>query len=153
MRLPMVKGVVFLGGPNRVVDGSPVQPDAAILSSGIPCLAVGCPDLREINREAFDEVSVRSFVFDVCGCETSWTMEAFIDEQVRQLRAQIGGERVFREELGANLIYVDAMTTTVAHPDWALLERITQRIITEVKGVNRVVYDLTPKPTGTIEWE
>jgi GMP synthase (glutamine-hydrolysing) len=48
---------------------------------------------------------------------------------------------------------VDAMTATIAHPEWAVLERITQRIITEVKGVNRVVYDLTPKPTGTIEWE
>ncbi|MBR5721417.1 MAG: glutamine-hydrolyzing GMP synthase subunit GuaA, partial [Clostridia bacterium] len=34
-----------------------------------------------------------------------------------------------------------------------LLDRITRRIITEVKGVNRVLYDLTPKPTGTIEWE
>jgi GMP synthase (glutamine-hydrolysing) len=48
---------------------------------------------------------------------------------------------------------VDAMTATVAHPDWALLDRITARIIHEVPGVNRVCYDLTPKPTGTIEWE
>lgn len=48
---------------------------------------------------------------------------------------------------------IDAMTATIAHLDWALLDRITQRIIHEVKGVNRVVYDLTPKPTGTIEWE
>lgn len=48
---------------------------------------------------------------------------------------------------------VDAMTATIAHPEWALLDRITRRIITEVAGVNRVVYDLTPKPTGTIEWE
>ncbi len=48
---------------------------------------------------------------------------------------------------------VDAMTAAIEHPDWALLDRITARIVTEVKGVNRVVYDLTPKPTGTIEWE
>lgn len=48
---------------------------------------------------------------------------------------------------------VDAMTATIAHPDWAVLDRITSRIISEVKGVNRVCYDLTPKPTGTIEWE
>jgi GMP synthase (glutamine-hydrolysing) len=48
---------------------------------------------------------------------------------------------------------VDAMTATIAHPDWAVLDRITRRIISEVKGVNRVCYDLTPKPTGTIEWE
>lgn len=48
---------------------------------------------------------------------------------------------------------IDAMTASIAHPDWALLDHITKRIIHEVKGVNRVVYDLTPKPTGTIEWE
>ncbi len=47
----------------------------------------------------------------------------------------------------------DAMTATVEHIDWALMDRITARITSEVKGVNRVLYDLTPKPTGTIEWE
>ncbi len=48
---------------------------------------------------------------------------------------------------------IDAMTATIEHLDWKLLDHITKRIITEVKGVNRVCYDLTPKPTGTIEWE
>lgn len=47
----------------------------------------------------------------------------------------------------------DAMTATVEDVPFALLTHITQRIVTEVKGVNRVLYDLTPKPTGTIEWE
>ena len=48
---------------------------------------------------------------------------------------------------------IDAMTAEIAHLDWALLDKITKRIVTEVKGVNRVCYDLSPKPTGTIEWE
>ncbi len=48
---------------------------------------------------------------------------------------------------------VDAMTATVADLPFVLLLHITQRITAEVKGVNRVLYDLTPKPTGTIEWE
>ena len=47
----------------------------------------------------------------------------------------------------------DAMTATVEDVPFALLQHITARITSEVKGVNRVVYDLTPKPTGTIEWE
>ena len=47
----------------------------------------------------------------------------------------------------------DAMTATIEEIPYALLHHITQRIITEVPGVNRVLYDLTPKPTGTIEWE
>lgn len=47
----------------------------------------------------------------------------------------------------------DAMTATVEDVPFPLLQHITRRITTEVKGVNRVLYDLTPKPTGTIEWE
>ena len=47
----------------------------------------------------------------------------------------------------------DAMTATVEEIPYALLHKIVSRITSEVKGVNRVLYDLTPKPTGTIEWE
>ena len=47
----------------------------------------------------------------------------------------------------------DAMAATVEDIPFALLCHITARITAEVKGVNRVLYDLTPKPTGTIEWE
>ena len=47
----------------------------------------------------------------------------------------------------------DAMTATVEDVPFALLQHITARITAEVPGVNRVLYDLTPKPTGTIEWE
>ncbi len=47
----------------------------------------------------------------------------------------------------------DAVTATVEDVPFALLQHITRRITSEVKGVNRVLYDLTPKPTGTIEWE
>ena len=48
---------------------------------------------------------------------------------------------------------VDAMTATVEDVPFTLLQLITKRITHEVPGVNRVLYDLTPKPTGTIEWE
>ena len=48
---------------------------------------------------------------------------------------------------------VDAMTATVPEIDWPVLEKITERILTEVPGVCRVLYDLTPKPVGTIEFE
>ncbi len=47
----------------------------------------------------------------------------------------------------------DAMTATVEDVPFVLLQHITDRITHEVKGVNRVCFDLTPKPTGTIEWE
>ena len=48
---------------------------------------------------------------------------------------------------------VDAMTATVPQLPWPLLEKITSRILSEVPTVCRVLYDLTPKPVGTIEWE
>ncbi len=48
---------------------------------------------------------------------------------------------------------VDGMTATFAHIPHEVLERISTRIINEVDGINRVVYDITSKPPGTIEWE
>ena len=48
---------------------------------------------------------------------------------------------------------VDAMTAEVPEIPWAVLQTITGRILAEVPGVCRVLYDLTPKPVGTIEWE
>ena len=48
---------------------------------------------------------------------------------------------------------VDAMTATIEHVDWAILDRITARILAEVKNVNRVCFDMSPKPNATIEWE
>ena len=47
----------------------------------------------------------------------------------------------------------DAMTATIERVDWDVLERITDMITHEVYGINRVLYDLTPTPTGTIEYE
>ncbi|MDD6308692.1 MAG: glutamine-hydrolyzing GMP synthase [Clostridia bacterium] len=47
----------------------------------------------------------------------------------------------------------DAMTATVEEVPYAVLHHITNRITNEVEGINRVLFDLTPKPVGTIEWE
>ena len=48
---------------------------------------------------------------------------------------------------------VDAVTAEVAQLDFGMMQHIVDRITHEVSGVNRVLWDLTPKPTGTIEWE
>ena len=47
----------------------------------------------------------------------------------------------------------DAMSATIEEIPYAILHKITNRITNEVEGINRVLYDLTPKPVGTIEWE
>ena len=48
---------------------------------------------------------------------------------------------------------VDAMTATIEEIEWPVLHKITKRILAEVPNVNRVCYDLSPKPSATIEWE
>ncbi|MDL2228953.1 glutamine-hydrolyzing GMP synthase [Treponema sp. OttesenSCG-928-L16] len=48
---------------------------------------------------------------------------------------------------------IDAMTAEIECPPWPVLQRLTDRILTEVPGVNRVLYDMSPKPPATIEWE
>ncbi len=64
------------------------------------------------------------------------------------------GERTFAYPVILRAVNtVDAMTATVENVPFELLEHITKRITHEVTGVNRVLYDLTPKPCGTIEWE
>ena len=48
---------------------------------------------------------------------------------------------------------IDAMSAAAPRLDWELLDTLTRRITAEVKGVSRVLYDLSPKPSATIEWE
>lgn len=45
------------------------------------------------------------------------------------------------------------MTASIEHVDWEILDRITNRILAEVENVNRVCYDMSPKPPATIEFE
>jgi GMP synthase (glutamine-hydrolysing) len=48
---------------------------------------------------------------------------------------------------------IDAMTASIEQIEWPILMKITERILAEVPNVNRVCYDLSPKPSATIEWE
>ena len=66
----------------------------------------------------------------------------------------IGGKRSFDWPVIIRAVNtVDAVTAEVAQLDFGMMQHIVDRITHEVSGVNRVLWDLTPKPTGTIEWE
>ena len=65
-----------------------------------------------------------------------------------------GGRRVFDWPVIIRAVNtVDAMSATVPELDWKVLKKITDRILAEVPGVCRVLYDLSPKAPATIEWE
>lgn len=102
--------------------------------------------LREsdaILREEFDKASLTGKVW-----QFFTVVPDFRSTGVRE------GKRVFDWPVIIRAVNtVDAMTATVPEIDWAVLKRITQRILAEVPGVCRVLYDLSPKAPATIEWE
>lgn len=64
------------------------------------------------------------------------------------------GQRTYGHMVGIRAVHsIDGMTASWAHIPYPVLERISQRIMEEVKSVNRVVYDISCKPPATIEWE
>ena len=117
---------------------------------GVRCLGAITRDrlnaLREsdaILREEFDRAGLTSRV---------WQFFTVVPD-MRSTGVR-GGARVFDWPVIIRAVNtVDAMTATVPELPWALLQRITDRVLSEVPGVCRVLYDLSPKPVATIEWE
>ncbi|MBQ2875789.1 MAG: glutamine-hydrolyzing GMP synthase [Clostridia bacterium] len=117
---------------------------------GVRCLGAITRDRLEALREA--DAILRE-EFDNCGlAERVW--QYFI--AVPDIKS-VGVKDDSRYEGWPAIIRAvntkDAMTATIEEIPYPVLHKITARITSEVKGINRVLMDLTPKPTGTIEWE
>ena len=117
---------------------------------GVRCLGAITRDRLEALREA--DAILRD-EFDKCGlAEKVW--QYFI--AIPDIKS-VGVKDDSRYEGWPAIIRAvnttDAMRATIEEIPYAVLHRITDRITNEVEGINRVLYDLTPKPIGTIEWE
>ena len=135
-----------LGLPSSMVDRQPF-PGPGL---GVRCLGAITRDrlhaLREadaILREEFDNAGLTDKVWQFFTVVPDFRSTGVVD-----------GKRRFDWPVIIRAVNtVDAMTATVPEIDWSILKKITDRILNEVDGVCRVLYDLTPKPCGTIEWE
>ena len=135
-----------LGLPASMVDRQPF-PGPGL---GVRCTGAITRDrlhaLREadaILREEFDKAGLTEKVW-----QFFTVVPDFRSTGVRN------GKRVFDWPVIIRAVNtVDAMACSVPEIDWAVLKKITARILAEVDGVCRVLYDLSPKPPATIEWE
>ncbi len=141
----------------RVVGKELGLPDGMVFRQPFPGPGLGVRCLGAITRDRLEAVRESDAIlreeFAKAGLEGKvWqyftTIPDFRSTGVKD------GKRCFEWPVIVRAVNtVDAMTATVEPLDFAVLSKITDRILAEVKGVNRVVYDMTPKPCGTIEWE
>ena len=135
-----------LGLPAEMVDRQPF-PGPGL---GVRCLGAITRDrlhaLREsdaILREEFDKAGLTGKVWQFFTVVPDFTSTGVKD-----------GKRLdYWPVIIRAVNTVDAMVCTVPEIDWAILKKITDRILSEVDGVCRVCFDMSPKPIATIEWE
>lgn len=94
MRLPNVKGVILNGGPNRIVDGKPIDVLDEIYECGLPFASIDHPSANSVALKPNQPEDIKKFVFTVCGCEANWNMENFIADQIELIRKQVGDKKV-----------------------------------------------------------
>ena len=141
----------------RVVGKALGLPDGMVYRQPFPGPGLGVRCLGAITRERLEIVRESDAIlreeFAKNGLEGKvWQYFTAVPD-FRSVGVK-GGARTFAYPVILRAVNtVDAMTATVEEVPFALLSHITNRITNEVPGVNRVLYDLTPKPCGTIEWE
>lgn len=158
MQFELVEPVKFLYKDEvRVVGKALGLPDSMVYRQPFPGPGLGVRCLGAITRHRLEALREADAIlrdeFDQAGLSSRvWQFFTVIpDFKSTGVR---DGKRSFDWPVIIRAINTrDAMAATVEEIEWPLLHRITDRILAEVKGVSRVLYDLSPKPPATIEWE
>ncbi len=141
----------------RVVGEALGLPHAMVYRQPFPGPGLGVRCLGAITRDRLNALREADAIlreeFDNCGlASTVWqyfiSVPDFKSVGVRDEKRYEGWPAIIRA-----VNTTDAMTATIEEIPYPILHKITARITAEVEGINRVVFDLTPKPVGTIEWE
>ena len=141
----------------RVVGEALGLPHAMVYRQPFPGPGLGVRCLGAITRDRLHALREADAIlreeFDICGLnEKVWQYFVVVPDI-----KSVGVKNESRYEGWPAIIRAvnttDAMSATIEEIPYAVLHKITERITNEVDGINRVLYDLTPKPIGTIEWE
>ena len=158
MQFELVEPLKFLYKDEvRVVGSALGLPDNMVYRQPFPGPGLGVRCLGAITRERLEAVRESDAIlreeFAKAGLEGKvWQYFTAVPE-FRSVGVK-NGQRTYAYPVIIRAVNtVDAMTATIEEIPYALLGKITARITTEVENINRVLYDLTPKPSGTIEWE
>ena len=136
-----------LGLPSEIVWRQPFP------GPGLAVRIIGeiTPERLELLREA--DAVVREEISRAGLDREIWQVFAVLLADVRSVGV-MGDERTYGHPVILRAVTSeDAMTADWARLPYPVLERISNRIVNEVPGINRVAYDITSKPPGTIEWE
>lgn len=142
----------------RVVGKTLGLPDNMVFRQPFPGPGLGVRCTGAITRDRLEAVRESDAIlreeFAKAGLAGKVWQYFTVVPDLKSVGVSVEGERTFGYPVIIRAVNtVDAMTATVEDVPYSLLHTITDRIVKEVKGVNRVLFDLTPKPTGTIEWE
>ncbi len=158
MKMNLVEPVKLLFKDEvRVVGEALGLPHAMVYRQPFPGPGLGVRCLGAITRDRLHALREADAIlreeFDKCGlAETVWQYFIAVPDLksvgVRNEQRYEGWPAIIRA-----VNTTDAMTATIEEIPYEILHKITNRITTEVEGINRVLLDLTPKPIGTIEWE
>ena len=141
----------------RVVGTALGLPDSMVHRQPFPGPGLGVRCLGAITRDRLHALREADAIlreeFDNCGLASKvWQYFIAVPDMksvgVKDSKRYEGWPAIIRA-----VNTTDAMSATIEEIPYAVLHKITDRITNEVDGINRVLYDLTPKPIGTIEWE